>query len=103
METSENGGLPDGAGVPEVPVNRDKRANFVRLAEKRTQNVIQKVRVLSNLSNHHVYEYGDADVEEIFDAIQQELTLARSKFEARNKSKPEFALSRRDSSHDVSS
>src|SRR5216684_3451329 len=98
MNDDERDRMVEPADTSNSPENGDKRAKFVRLAEKRTKNVLEKVRVLSNLSNHHVYAYSDADVEEIFEAIERELALARGKFEARNKSKPDFKLSRRDSS-----
>jgi len=75
---------------------RDKRAAFVRLAEKRTKTVLEKIRVLSNLSNHHVYEFYEDDIDEIFEAIERDLGLARARFEARKRRKPEFKLSRRE-------
>ena len=76
-------------------VPRDKRAAFVRLAERRTLAVLDKVRILSNLSNRHVYEFYEEDVAEIFDAIQRELDLARTKFAATQRRRPEFSLSRK--------
>ncbi len=76
------------------PAARDKRANFVRLAEKRTVAVLHRIRILGNLSNKSVYEFTEADVDEIFDAIQRELDLARSKFIATHRRRPDFRLSR---------
>jgi hypothetical protein len=77
----------------EIP--RDKRAAFVRLAERRTLAVLDKIRILSNLSNRHVYDFYEEDVAEIFDAIQRELDLARTKFAATQRRRPEFSLSRK--------
>lgn len=66
-----------------------KREAFLRLAEKRTNAVIEKVRVLSNCSNRYAYDYGDEDVAKIFSAIEAEVRAAKAKF---RQSKPKFAL-----------
>ena len=76
--------------------DQEKRAAFVRLAEKRTLAVLERVRILSNLSNHHVYEFYEEDVTEIFDAIQRELDVAQTKFVARHRRRPEFRLSKKE-------
>jgi hypothetical protein len=67
-----------------------KRQAFLRLAEKRTNAVLERIRVLSNCANPYAYEYGDEDVQSIFRAIDQELRLARAKFQ--NHRKREFKL-----------
>jgi hypothetical protein len=69
-----------------------KRANFIRLAEKRTNAVLEKVRILSNCANTNAYEYSDHDVTKIFSAIEDELKTARAKFATSKR--PEFRLSR---------
>lgn len=58
-----------------------KRDAFKRLAERRTNGVLEKIRVLGNLSNPYAYEYSDDDVRRIFGAIDQELRAARQKFQ----------------------
>ena len=72
---------------------RDKRRAFIRLAEKRTNAVLERIRILGNLSNRNVYAYSEADVDEIFEAITNELELARSRFASTKRRKPEFRLS----------
>jgi hypothetical protein len=57
-----------------------KRAAFKRLAEKRTNAVLQRIRVLAHCSNRYVYEYSQTDVERIFGAIEEELEGARMRF-----------------------
>jgi hypothetical protein len=69
-----------------------KREAFVRLAEKRTNAVIDKIRVLSNCANPYAYEYTDDDVRRIFDAIEKELKAARTKFVQPKRTKNEFKL-----------
>jgi hypothetical protein len=58
-----------------------KRDAFRRLAERRTNAILERIRVLGNLSNPYAYEYSDEDVRQIFAAIDQELKVARSKFQ----------------------
>jgi hypothetical protein len=57
-----------------------RRAAFKRLAEKRTNAVLQRIRVLAHCSNRYVYEYSQTDVEQIFGAIDEELERARMRF-----------------------
>lgn len=58
-----------------------KREAFLRLAERRTNAVLEKVRVLSNCANPYAYEYTEDDVRKIFTAIEGELRAARAKFQ----------------------
>lgn len=50
-----------------------KHDKFVRLAEARTNKIIDTLQLLGNCSNTSVYEYTLDEVEEIFQAIEQEL------------------------------
>lgn len=67
-----------------------KREAFRRLAERRTNAVLERVRVLGNLSNPYAYEYSDEDLKAIFGAIDNELRLTKLKFQ--NQRKREFKL-----------
>ena len=73
-----------------------KHDKFVRLAEARTNKIIDTLQLLGNCSNTSVYEYTQDEVEEIFQAIEQELREAKKKF---TKIEPEkatrFSLSKR--------
>ncbi|MGH2710266.1 MAG: hypothetical protein ACRDH9_03565 [Actinomycetota bacterium] len=62
-----------------------KRDAFLRLAERRTNAVLDKVRVLSNCANPYAYEYTDDDVKKIFAAIERELRVAKTKFQQSKK------------------
>lgn len=75
-----------------APSTDKKRASFVRLAEKRTMAVMEKLRILSNLANRNVYEYSEEDVRQIFQAIEEELRTARNRFETTQRRRPEFKL-----------
>ena len=46
-----------------------KHDKFVRLAEARTNKIIDTLQLLGNCSNTSVYEYTQDEVEEIFQAI----------------------------------
>lgn len=60
--------------------NETKRDKFVRLAEARTNKIIDMIQLLGNCSNSSVYEYTQQDVEQIFSAIETELREAKKKF-----------------------
>jgi len=60
--------------------NESKRERFVRLAETRTNKIINMVQLLGNCSNTSAYEYTDADVEQIFSAIETSVREAKKKF-----------------------
>lgn len=57
-----------------------KREKFVRLAEARTNKIIDMLQLLGNCSNTSVYEYTQKDVDQIFGAIELELREAKKKF-----------------------
>jgi hypothetical protein len=71
-------------------VTTTKREAFVRLAERRTNAVIEKIRVLGNLSNPYAYEYSEEDVRKIYAAIDKELKASRAKFQ--DQAKKQFTL-----------
>ena len=56
------------------------KANFKRIAENRTNKIINMINLLGNLSNTSFYEYTDEQIEAIFNAIQSELDNQKSKF-----------------------
>ena len=62
-----------------------KRDAFKRLAERRTNSVLDRLRVLGNLSNPYAYEYSEDDVRAIFGAVEQELKTTRAKFQVARK------------------
>ena len=57
-----------------------KRERFVRLAEARTNKIIDMIRLLGNCSSKSTYEYTDEDVRKIFSAIEHEMKNAKAKF-----------------------
>lgn len=63
-----------------MPSNNKKAENFVRLAEARTNKIIDMVLLLGNLSNKTNYSYTDEQAKAIFDSIQQALDETKQKF-----------------------
>ncbi len=57
--------------------NREK---FVRLAEARTNKIIDMLQLLGNCSNSSAYDYTQQDVDKIFVAIETEVREAKKKF-----------------------
>ena len=55
---------------------------FVRIAEARTNKIIDMIQLLGNCANKSNYEYSKEDVKMIFGAIEAELRTAKAKFEA---------------------
>jgi hypothetical protein len=62
-----------------MPPRSEKHANFRRLAQARTDRVLEELRKLSNLSSPN-YEFEDAEVERIFAAIEEGVEEARGRF-----------------------
>ena len=57
-----------------------KREKFVRLAEARTNKIIDMIQLLGNCSNTNVYDYTSEDIDKIFSAIETELKETKKKF-----------------------
>ena len=57
-----------------------KRERFVRLAEARTNKIIDMLQLLGNCSNTSAYDYTEKDVEKIFSAIEVATKEAKKKF-----------------------
>lgn len=58
-----------------------KNERFKRLAESRANVIIQKIRLIGNLSNRRNYEYTKKEVDELFRAIESELKSTKRLFE----------------------
>lgn len=67
-----------------------KREAFQRLATKRTNEVLKRLRILGHCANPQLYQYTDGEVKKIFQAVDKELKVAKMKFQ--NSGKPEFRL-----------
>ncbi len=70
--------------------SESKAEAFRRLAIKRTNAVIEKIRILGHCANPWLYEYTEDDTKKIFKAIDGELRAVKAKYQ--NFNKPEFHL-----------
>ena len=61
-----------------------KREKFVRLAEARTNKILDMLKLLGNCSSKSNYEYSDDDVKKIFAAIERETKDAKAKFNGKD-------------------
>jgi hypothetical protein len=57
-----------------------KKQRFQRLAEKRTNDVLERLRILGNCANRGQYEYNAEEVRKIFKAIETEVNVIKMKF-----------------------
>ncbi|MGA2323939.1 MAG: hypothetical protein ABSG22_08845 [Sedimentisphaerales bacterium] len=53
---------------------------FKRIAAKRTNDIIRKIRILGNCSNRSAYDYTEDEVNKIFSAINKEIKSANARF-----------------------
>jgi hypothetical protein len=71
-------------------MNESRRERFKRLATQRTNAVLDKLRLLGNLSNKANYDYSEEEISKIFSAIDSQLRNVKSLFS--KGSKKEFKL-----------
>ena len=63
-----------------MATNETKRERFVRLAEARTNKILDMLKLLGNCASKSNYEYTDEDIRKIFGAIEREMKNSRNKF-----------------------
>ncbi len=69
-----------------------KRDNFKRIAENRTNKIIELISKLQNLMNPSFYEYTEKEIDSIFNAIQEELDRQKESFKKNINRKKKFKL-----------
>jgi hypothetical protein len=57
-----------------------RHERFKRVASKRTNEILEKIRILGNCSNKSSYEYTEEEVNKIFSEIDKQLKLTKAKF-----------------------
>lgn len=68
-----------------ISKNETPQERFKRVAEARTNAVLDKLRILGNLSNRQMYSYSEEDINKIFSAINERVRETKSKFHFSNK------------------
>ena len=71
-----------------------KRERFIRIAEARTNKIIDMIQLLGNCSNRATYDYTEKDITDIFSTIKKELDLARQKYSVTEDKQSKFKLER---------
>ena len=69
-----------------------KREKFKRLAEARTNKIIDMIRLLGNLSSKSTYDYNDEDITKIFNSIDKEIKISKMKFSCADSDNIKFKL-----------
>jgi hypothetical protein len=69
-----------------------KRDRFVRLAEARTNKIIEMMRLLGNCSSKANYDYTDEDIKKIFAALDKELKNTKNRFLGLDAKEEKFTL-----------
>lgn len=57
-----------------------RHERFKRIAAKRTNDILEKIRILGNCSNKSSYEYTEEEINKIFTEIDKQLKLTKAKF-----------------------
>jgi bifunctional pyridoxal-dependent enzyme with beta-cystathionase and maltose regulon repressor activities len=61
-------------------ISENKRERFKRLAASRTNEVLKRLKVLGNCANRSAYEYGEEEVNKIFNEIERRVREVKSRF-----------------------
>lgn len=67
-------------------MNEKRSDRFKRLAIQRTNAVLNKLRLLGNLSNKSNYEYTEEDIRKIISAIESQIKIVKTRFVKTKKS-----------------
>ena len=73
-------------------IKETRHSRFKRLAEARTEKVLDMLDLIGNLSNKSFYEYSEEEVKTIFNAIEKSVKENRDKFKKHYKQKRRFTL-----------
>jgi len=68
-----------------------RRERFKRVAERRTNKILDGLRLLGNTGNKTLYIYTEEEVQKIFSAIERKLIEVKGKFRT-GKSSEKFRL-----------
>ncbi len=73
--------------MEQVNRNETPEQRFKRIAEVRTNAVLDRLRILGNLSNRQMYSYTEEDINKIFSAINKQIKEVRAKFDSKKEKK----------------
>lgn len=64
-----------------MATEQEKKERFKRVAENRTNKIIDQIRLLGNCANRSNYEYTEEEIKKVFSAIETELKTTKQKFQ----------------------
>lgn len=67
--------------------NETSQQRFKRLASLRTNQVLERLRILGNCFNPQVYKYTKEDISKIFSAIEKKMKEVQARFNQHKKTK----------------
>lgn len=79
-----------------MPGSDNKHEKFERLAQKRVSEVMNRIRLIGNLSDKRNYSYSESHVKEMFDALEGELRAAKQRYKSgANESQVTFSFKKK--------
>lgn len=72
---------------PKLYSESAKIDRFKRIAEKRTNKILNSLRLLGNTANKQLYLYSDGDVDKIFATIENKIKEIKGKFSRKSEEK----------------
>ena len=78
------------SGRDNMKKDETNRERFVRIAESRTQKIIDMLELLGNCSNPYSYEYSQKDVDKMYGAIEAALKESKARYNEPKKKDSKF-------------
>lgn len=66
--------------MQKAPSDETKKQRFKRLATLRTNELLNRLKILGNCANRSAYDYSEEDVRKIFSVIEGKIRETKSKF-----------------------
>lgn len=58
----------------------NKHRKFLEIAERRTNNALEEIRKIGNLSNRQLYSWDEGEIKAIFKALKGEISEVEARF-----------------------
>jgi hypothetical protein len=68
------------ARIDECDMGETRRYRFERVADRRKNEIIKKIRLLGNCSNKSSYDFSENQINAMFREIQKELRKAKGRY-----------------------
>jgi len=65
----------------------DRTTRFKRVASRRTEKVLEDLRILGNCANKSIYNYVDEDIAKIFYTVENQLRSVKARFKSTRRKK----------------